>query len=365
MSHISFSQLRRIDFSNNSVGDGCPCFITFEAGPTHDGFSSAYQLVSLAAEAGADAVKFQIFDADRLVADKNQLFDYEILVDRESGESKTIREPLYDILKRRCLSQEEWLKIKKHSDTLDLAFFATVGFEEDIELLMEMGCDSIKIASADVNHYPLMRKAAQTGMCIQLDTGNATLGEIENAVSVIHETGNSKIIIHHCPSGYPARLTGINLNIIQTLRQLFLYPIAFSDHSPGVEMDIAAVALGANLVEKTITLDRMTPSVEHMFSLEPKEAIEFIRSIRNLEIALGKPRRVLHPKEHEQRTKIRRSAFSTHACRAGTLLKNLAIEFRRPGDGISPDRWDMLGEAKLTKDIDAGEKITLQHIIWP
>jgi sialic acid synthase SpsE len=240
-------------FGNRRVGDGEPCFITFEAGPTHNGVESAKHLVSLAAKAGADAIKFQIIDPDRLVADKKQLFSYEILTDRGTGETLTISEPLYDILCRRTLDPEEWKDLKAHSDSMGLAFFATVGFEDEIELLEELECDSIKIASADVNHWPLIQRAARTGMCIQLDTGNATMGEIEEAVGIIVSEGNKNIIIHNCPSGYPARLESINLNLILTLKQIFPYPVGFSDHTPGWEMDVAAVAVGANLLEKTIT----------------------------------------------------------------------------------------------------------------
>ena len=282
---------------NRQVGDGYPCFITFEAGPTHNGLKSAIKLVSLAAEAGADAVKFQIFDPDLLVADRKQLFSYEVLVDRDTGETATVEESLYELLCRRCLQTEEWKKLKAHSDSLGLAFFATVAFESDIELLEELECDSIKIASADVNHFPLIRRAARTGMCLQLDTGNATLEEIESAVDVIKAEGNENIIIHQCPSGYPARLESINLNIIRTLKQMFPYPVAYSDHTPGWDMDIAAVAIGANLVEKTITEDKTTRSVEHIMSLEPGEMKTFVKVIRDLEIAMGSNRRVLHEEE--------------------------------------------------------------------
>jgi sialic acid synthase SpsE len=226
-----------VRFDERKIGDGEPCFITFEAGPTHHGLESAKRLVTLAAEAGGDAVKFQVFDPDRLVADRNLPFSYDVLLDRETGRTETVTEALYDILCRRCLSEDEWRELKRHSDSLGLAFFATVGFEKDIELLADLGCHSIKIASADVNHFPLIRKAARTGMCLQLDTGNATLGEIESAVDVIRDEGNENIIIHQCPSGYPARLESINLNIISSLKRLFPYPIAFSDHTPGWDMD--------------------------------------------------------------------------------------------------------------------------------
>ncbi|AXE29237.1 N-acetylneuraminate synthase [Chromobacterium phragmitis] len=351
-------------FGKRAVGDGHPCFITYEAGPTHDSLASAKQLVKLAAEAGADAVKFQIFDADKLCADKQQLFSYEVLVDKASGRMETVEEPLYQILRRRCLEREEWRELKAYCDSLGLAFFSTVSFEEDIRLLEELGCASIKIASADVNHFPLLRQAARTGMCVQLDTGNATLGEIEAAVDVIRAEGNESIIIHQCPSGYPARLNSINLNIIATLKKMFPYPVAFSDHTPGWDMDVAALALGANLLEKTITMDRCTRSVEHVFSLEPQEMAAFIHAIRDVETALGSHRRILHPEEMEKRKRIRRSVFLAQPARAGQRLSELAVDFRRPGHGIGPDQYEGLRERVLARDLPAGHLLAwddLQH----
>lgn len=352
-----FTEQRAVRFGDRIVGDGHPCFITYEAGPTHDSLESAKALVTMAAEAGADAVKFQIFDADRLVADRQQLFSYDVLVDRESGETETVEEPLYDILCRRCLPESEWLELKAHSDSLGLAFFATIGFEDDLELLSRMKCDSVKIASADLNHLPLIRQAAATGMCLQLDTGNATLGEIETAVDVIAAAGNERVIIHQCPSGYPARLPSINLRIIQTLRQMFPYPVAYSDHTPGADMDIAAIAIGANLVEKTITFDRCTRSVEHIFSLEPDESREFIQRLRDVETAMGSHRRILHAEELGKRKKIRRSVFLREDAVKGTRLGDLAIEFRRPGTGMSPDVFERSADAVLTQDIEAGSML--------
>lgn len=348
-----------VKFGEQKVGDGEPRFITFEAGPTHDGLKSAKRLVTLAAETGADAIKFQIFDPDRLVADKKQPFSYDVLTDRETGKTETITEPLYDILCRRCLSEDEWREVKRHSDSLGLAFFATVGFEDDIDLLVELGCDSIKIASADVNHFPLIRQVARTGMCIQMDTGNATLGEIEAAVDIIREESNNNIIIHQCPSGYPARLESINLNIIPTLKRLFPYPVAFSDHTPGWEMDIAAVALGANLLEKTITEDRTTRSVEHIFSLEPQEMQAFIKKIREVEVALGNPRRILCQAEKEKRLNVRRSVYLKESVKKGQKFGGAIVEFRRPGFGISPDVYESFVEYRFLADLSAGHMVRL------
>ena len=334
------------------LGPGYPCYITFEAGPTHDGLASAIELVKLAAQSGADAVKFQIFDPDKLVADKKQPFSYDVLLDRDSGATETVSEPLYDILKRRSMSPAEWREVKAVADDCNIAFFATVGFEEDIELLVDLKCDSIKIASADVNHFPLLRLAAQTDMSIQLDTGNASLGEIEQAVDVISAAGNEKIIIHQCPSGYPAHLDSINLRMLQTLQAMFPYPTAFSDHTPGWDMDIAAVALGCNLIEKTITKDRTTRSVEHLMSIEEHQFKPFIKAIRDVEVALGSQRRVMPSEQLEKRKAIRRSAFVNQTLSAGHVISESDLVYRRPGFGIPPSEHDRLIGARLLRDLE-------------
>src|SRR5262249_13779090 len=159
------------------------------------------------------------------------------------------------------------------------------------------------------------------------------LGEIEAAVDVIRQEGNESIIIHQCPSGYPAHLDSINLRIIGTLRRMFPYPVAFSDHTPGATMDIAAVAMGANLVEKTITLDRTTRSIEHTMSLEPAEMTQFVQTIADVERAMGTPRRILHEAERKRRLAIRRSVFLEAPVKAGEELQAAKVMFRRPGFG--------------------------------
>ncbi len=347
-----------VKLGDRFVGDGHPCFVTFEAGATHTGVDYATKLVELAAQAGADAVKFQIFDVDRLVSDKQQLFTYKVLVDKATGETEEVQEPLYDILERRCLTSEEWQQVKAVADRAGLAFFATVGFIEDIELLESLGCHSIKIASADVNHHPLIRRAAKTGMCIQLDTGNSTIGEVEAAVDLILQAGNENIIIHQCPSGYPARLESINLRIVPTLKQMFQCPVAYSDHTPGWEMDVAAVALGANLVEKTITLDRTTRSVEHIFSLEPADMQAFVNTIRDIETALGSPRRLMSEPERQKRLATRRSCFYGADLKAGDQITADVLDYRRPGYGIPPSDAGQLMGRKVQQACAAGKQVS-------
>lgn len=347
-----------IRIAGREIGDGAPVCLVFEAGPTHNGLDSAKQLATYAKEAGADAIKWQMVDPDRLVADKKQLFSYGVLHDRATGEIRMVEESLYDILCRRTLSREHWRALKEHCDSLGLLFFLTVTFDDELEYALELGSHSIKIASADINHKPFIRKAARAGVCLQLDTGSANIGEVERAVDWIGEEGGRNVIIHHCPTGYPARLESIHLRVIPTLKHLFPYPVAYSDHTPGWEMDIAAVSLGANLVEKTITADRTTPSVEHAFSLEPPDMHAFVRAMRDLEIALGNPRRTLTPQERERRNAVRRSAFAARVAPAGTPLGQMPVVFRRPGHGIPPDVFDDLAadpKRHLVRDLAEGQ----------
>lgn len=353
------------EIGGKRLGDGTPCFITLEAGPTHDGVDSAIRLAKMAAAAGGDAIKFQILDPDRLVADRKALFRYDVLVDRATGRSETVEEPLYDILCRRALSKDQWLVVKKACDDLGLAFFATIGFPDEVDLVQSMGCHSIKIASGDINHFPLIRRAAKTGLCIQIDTGSSSLGEVEAAVDVIQSEGNNNIVIHHCPSGYPARATGINLRIITTLKQMFPFPIAFSDHSPGHDMDVAALAMGANLLEKTITEDRTTRSVEHLFSLEQEEARHFVDTMRLIELALGNPLRKMHPDELVNRKRVRRSAYLRKNAKMGSQLSAADVDFRRPCIGISPDQYEQLVGHVLVRDMAAGAVITASDLAQP
>ena len=316
-----------------------------------------------AKEAGGNAIKFQVFDSLRLVADPALPFTYQILKDRHTGELETITEPLRDILLRRQLQEQEWRELKAYCDNIGLAFFATACFHEDVDFLVEIGCHSIKIASADVNHLPFIRYAAKTGLCIQLDTGMASIGEIETAVDAIRAEGNNNIIIHHCPSGYPAHLESINLRAIPTIQQVFGCPVAFSDHSVGWDMDIAAVSVGANMVEKTITEDRTTRSVEHVMSLEPQNMQQFVQVIRNLEIALGNNRRVLSEAEKIKRDAIRRSIHLTRDLPEGHILTEADIDYRRPGTGISPDKLEAVLTKTLKHSLPAGAKISLEDLI--
>ncbi|WP_019915708.1 N-acetylneuraminate synthase family protein [Methyloversatilis discipulorum] len=347
----------RVEINGMGIGGDEPCFVTFEAGPTHQGLESAKRLARHAKAAGGNAIKFQVFDPMRLVADPSLPFTYDVLTDRVSGATETVTEPLRDILMRRALSRDEWRALKLHCDELGLAFFATACFYDDVDFLVEIGCQSIKIASADVNHLPFIRYAARTGLCIQLDTGMASLGEIEIAVDAIRAEGNDQIVIHHCPSGYPARVESINLRTIPTIKRLFGCPVAFSDHSPGWDMDIAALTIGADMLEKTITEDRTTRSVEHIMSLEPQDMGRFVEIVREIEVALGSTRRILSDVEKRKRDAIRRSLHLAHDLPEGHVLSEADIDYRRPGTGIPPDRLAEVLSRPLVRAKAAGQRL--------
>ncbi|MGB0376008.1 MAG: N-acetylneuraminate synthase family protein [Flavobacteriaceae bacterium] len=320
--------------------------IVFEAGPTHTGIESAKQLADLAKNAGADSVKFQTIDADRLMADKNILFEYSYLHKDPDGNLSyiPIKEPLYDILKRRYLSKDEWRELKLHCDSIGIHMFTTACYKDEVDFLVdELKIDSIKINSSDINQLDLIRYIARKGVNIQLDTGSSDLWEIEKAVIAIEEEGNENIIIHHCPSGYPARLESIHLNMIPTLKEMFPnYLIAFSDHNPGFEMDVAAISLGAGMVEKTITLDRFIKSCEHSYSLEGGELLEFTRVIRDVEVAFGDKRRILPPLKRVSRKNTRRSPYALRELKQGELIQAADFEFKRPGNGLSEEEFEGL-----------------------
>lgn len=352
------------EIAGKIIGDGQPAYIVLEAGPTHTGLESAKKLVDISADTGVDAIKFQMLDVERLMGEKDVIFSYKVLSDKVKNITDTVGEPLYDILKRRVLTKDEWKALKLHCDKKKIIFISTAVFPEEVDFLVdELETPSIKIASGDINHLPIIRHVARKGVNIQMDTGSSDLWEIERAIGAIESEGNKNILIHLCPTGYPARLESIHLRMITTLKTMFSeYAVAFSDHTPGWEMDIAAVALGANLVEKTITTDRTIRSCEHMFSLEPHEVRRFVSSIRELEIALGTFRRTIPDEAKKGRLKVRRSIFLTKEMDAGNVLRIENIDFRRPGYGIGPDEINYVIGKRLKRKVGKDEMLRWEDI---
>ena len=346
--------MKTFKIGSKEIGDGCPVYIVFEAGQTHTGFESAKELIDAASESGADAIKFQMYDTERLVSSRKVMDVYEVLLDKETGRRETVKEPLIDSLKRHEFTRDEWIKLKKHADRRGITFFSTVNFPEEVDFLMGLDVGLFKICSADVNHHRFIRYVARRGKPVMLDTGSSAVGEVEQAVDVVRSEGNEQIVIHHCPSGYPAHLDSINLNTIKTLKQMFEYPIAFSDHSPGCNMDIAAVALGVDMIEKTITSDTLIRDAEHIMSVETKDAKRLVQDIRELEIALGKCRREMSKEEILSKQDKRRSIFAKIDLKPGDVLTESNMDYRRPGTGISVQYADIALGRKVISPVKAG-----------
>ena len=309
-----------VKIGDRVIGGGAKVYIAFEIGATITSAQSAMTLLDIAADAGAEAIKVQILNADRLVGDPAITVTYTIA----SGE--IIEEPMRDILRRRALSNAEWHAFGEAARKRGLDVIATVDFLESIDIAVERaGANALKVASGDVNNLAWIREVAAVGLPVMLDTGHAGMNEIIEAAFGAHALGG--VVLHHVPGGYPARLASVNLRVISTLRHMFPgIPIGFSDHSPGATMDIAAVALGADMIEKTLTLDRRQRS----------EAADFVRTIREVEQGLGAPLRVVSEQEHNAKRKARRSAYLREDALVGDLMIPPRIEWRRPGGGIEP-----------------------------
>lgn len=353
--------------------------IIFEAGPTHNGFKSAKKLIFYSALAKADAIKFQIIDADEIMPDKNIKIEYKYylkkkLVSKESSINK--------LLKNRMLSYDKWKKLKLYCDDLGIEFMATVGSEKDINFLKKLNCKEIKISSGDLNYTYLVEKAAKSGMGLHIDTGGGNLSEIKKTVRLIRKFKNKNIVIHHCPPGYPTNHKDINLNILKALKKEFKTKIGFSDHSPGPDISLlAAKSKNVDIIEKTITENKYTKSIEHAMSLEIHELQKFVNSIKDIEskavdykkiinknilnkekIIFGNKKNYLKTLSKKSSNKVRRSAYLNKNAKKNTLIKNLKLFFARPGYGLSYDDVKKYKNLRLRLDLKKNQNLKNEHI---
>ena len=339
------SRRRTVEIGGRPVGNGAPVFLCFEGGATHTGFASARRMVELAAEAGVDAIKFQTVFARNMMSSQDVQFEF--------GTTRGERtESLYTLLENRELPLPQWRALKAHADEVGVIFFSTPDSEATIDFLAEIGAPAIKIAGGDMNNYPLIRHAARTGLPVLLDT-RGTLGELERAVETCVGAGNEKIVIIHCPSGYPSAVASIRLRAIELYRRVFPYPVGFSDHSPGWDMDVAAVALGADFIEKTITFDVATAGPEHIMSLVPDQFRAFVAMMREVEQALGDPHvQLIDGTGRQKMSRARRSVVLTRPGKAGEIVTADMITFKRPGFGIAPELASLVVGRRLVTDVE-------------
>jgi N,N'-diacetyllegionaminate synthase len=317
------------------IGNHKDTFITFEAGPNHNGLTSAINLVDIAVGAGADAIKFQMVDADRLMRDIDAQFAYSML--NADGTMQEKSASLYSILKTYDLERDDLQRLKLYCEAEGVGFFCTVLWEDQIDFLADLGCQTVKLCSGDINNTNLLECAAKSGMIVQFDTGNADMSEICRAFEILNMFGSTPII-HHCPTGYPAVTDKINLRFIKTLKQMFDCPVAYSDHSPDYMMDIAAISAGADLLEKTITEDKTQDGVEHHYSLEMDGAVEFVKQVKIIDDAMGSGVKTGHQINYKGRMIGRRILTASEDIEAGTCLRRSNTHYTRPAilGGITP-----------------------------
>jgi N,N'-diacetyllegionaminate synthase len=327
--------------------------IIAEAGVNHNGdINLAKQLINIASEAGADLVKFQSLNANRMVTRSAAKADYQVLT-TDSSESQ------HAMLRKLELTEAMHHELVAHCVSQNIGFFST-GFDIDsINMLVGLGQELFKIPSGEITNLPYLRHIGEFGKAVILSTGMSTLEEIEAAINVLEKSGTPRIriTILHCTTAYPVPMSDVNLRAMQTIQRTFNVAVGYSDHTLGIEIPIAAVALGATVIEKHFTADRNLPGPDQKASLEPGELKAMVDAIRNIEVALGDGIKRLMPSEVGNRSVARKSIVASQTISSGDLFNPENITTKRPGNGISPMKWDKIIGTKARRNFSADELI--------
>lgn len=330
--------------------------IIAEAGVNHNGdMALARQLIAAAAAAGADLVKFQTFQANKIVAATAPKANYQ-------KQTTSTDESQLEMIRKLELSRADHemliAECKKHG----IGFFSTAFDPESLALLSELSClEMVKIPSGELTNLPLLREISRLGKPTLLSTGMANLADIEAAIDAIEANGTprSLITVLHCTTEYPTPMEDVNLRAMLSIRQAFGVEVGYSDHTPGIEVPIAAVAMGARVIEKHFTLDRNLPGPDHRASLEPGELAAMVCGIRNIEQALGDGIKRPSPSELKNKPIARKSIVAQRDIKAGELFSTENLTTKRPGTGISPMQWDAVIGKTARRDFSADELIEL------
>ena len=344
----------KVEIGNKLIGEEAPCFIIAEAGVNHNGsVELAKELIDAAKDAGADAVKFQTFKAEKVVTQKAEKAEYQKTAKEESQ---------YDMIKKLELSEYDFMELADYAKKKGIIFLSSPFDKESADLLDEMNVPAYKIASGEITNFPLLKHIAKKKKPIILSTGMATLGEVEEALNVIRSEGVADVMLLHCVSNYPAKMEDVNLRIMGTLKQAFKIPVGFSDHTLGITVPIAAVALGACVIEKHFTLDRNLPGPDHKASLESDDLKEMVKAIRDLERALGDGVKKPTKDEEEIKKVARRSIVAKVDIPEGTFITENMLDIKRPGIGIEPKYFDPVIGMRAKKDIKKSDIVTWKMI---
>lgn len=329
--------------------------IIAEAGVNHNGdMALARLLVDAAADAAADLVKFQTFVASRLATNSATKAVYQT---RTTDATESQR----DMLRRLELTREMHEELIAHAESRGVGFLST-GFDvQSVDMLVELGIATLKVPSGELTNLPYLRHVGRQRGEVILSTGMAVLGEVEAAINALEQSGTprSRITVLHCTTEYPTPMADVNLRAMLSMRDAFGVRVGYSDHTPGIEVPIAAVALGACVIEKHFTLDRSLPGPDQKASLEPAELKAMVSAIRNIEVALGDGVKRLTSSETANRAVVRKSIVAARAIGAGECFSEDNLAVKRPGGGVSPMRWDEVIGRRAARDFRIDEAIEL------
>ena len=346
--------MRSIQVGRHRIGPGEPVFIIAEVGSNHNrSLRLARELIDVAAAAGADAVKFQTYSADALYSRYTPGLGYlrrhKLL---KAGES------VHDLLARLELPREWQKRLAEHCRRRKLLFLSTPFDLPAVDELDALGVPAFKIASFEINHIPLIEHAASKGKPLLISTGMADLADIETALAAAARRRNREVALFHCAVNYPPRPQDINLRAMETMRLAFGVPVGFSDHTLGLAVPVAAVALGARMIEKHFTLSRRLKGPDHPFALEPAELAAMVRAVREAEQALGSSAKRRSAAEEELYRKARRGLVAARAVSKGERLTRAKLAVKRPGFGISPVDLAKVVGRRAARDLRADEILT-------
>jgi N-acetylneuraminate synthase/N,N'-diacetyllegionaminate synthase len=345
-----------VDVGGRLVGPGHPCFVIAEAGVNHNGdLDLGRELVRVAANAGADAVKFQTFSAERLVTASAPKAAYQV-------ERTDPSETQQAMLKHLELGIAEHRELMKECERHGILFLSSAFDEESADLLEKLGVVAYKIPSGEITNLPYLRHLASKGRCLIVSTGMSDLDEVKTCVEAIRETADVPIVLLHCVSLYPAPAAGSNLRAMDTMRAAFGFPVGYSDHTEGIAVALAAVAMGADMIEKHLTTDRTLPGPDHAASLEPAELRGLIDGIRAVESARGDGVKRPLPAEAATAAVARKSIVATIDIPKDMVIRQEMLVLKRPGTGMPPSQLAKLIGRKARVAIPAGTVITPEMV---
>ena len=327
--------------------------IIAEAGVNHNGsLAMAKQLAGVAKAAGADIVKFQTAKPELVISRFDEKAEYQ---KAEPGEA----ESQLEMCKRIHLTFDEHAQLKEYCDSIGIAYLSTPFDLDSIDFLQQLGTPMWKVPSGEITNLPYLEKIAATKKPVILSTGMSMISEIEDALTILEDGGAGPITLLHCNTEYPTPIEDANLLAMQDLREQFGLPVGYSDHTAGIEADIAAAALGAVVIEKHFTLDKALPGPDHKASLSPEELTAMVAAVRKTELALGDGRKHVTESEAKNKPIARKSILAKRDIKKGETFTPENLTVKRPGDGISPMRWyDVLGKT-AKRDFAEDEKIEL------